>query len=654
MLLTKLILNNFRQYKGEQEIEFSKDPDQNVTVLLGINSSGKTTFVQAFRWVLYGDDTFASKKAGSSLINQDAMVEMRKDETQDVSVTLDFTHKGIDYEVVRTARFKSYLSGTAKMDGNSFVHVYYYDEDGQKKEAKQAEVTISEILPDKLSEFFFFDGEKIAQSTVKENVEESINAVMGLTPLKKMTVHLNENYRGSAVSLLRSDLQDDNSHKLEDYQKTISNLEKDITVLDEKKVDHIKNAKTCKAYLDQYADQIEEIGKRSGRQEELGNYLRMRIIFDQAIERSEKQLFVDNGQLCLEQYLAYLFTKVKPLLNKEDYSKTGIPEMTGNSIRFLLERGKCVCGSDLSLHPECKAELIEALSYLPPESIGTQVKNYLSSMSSLQSDYLRLSVENADHINTNVECITNRDDNETNIIRLSNENTDVNAKNIKNSYDNTEKQYYDENRQAVECERKSSELSTQKENLLKEMGAYSKQYDFNKEVNDEIDYVRALYKKADYEYKVRSEENLKEMRATLTEVFNSMYHGKRQISLDDHYRILLTVNTYNLDPSKGIETVENFAFIASLLKMAKEHMKNNDDGISSEPFPLVMDAVFSNTDDIHINNICTQLPTLSEQAVLAIMDKDWKYANEPLGSHVGCVYRIRKISESCSSIEKEA
>lgn len=40
------------RYKGENTIEFSCDPEKNVTVVLGENTAGKTTIAQAFRWAL--------------------------------------------------------------------------------------------------------------------------------------------------------------------------------------------------------------------------------------------------------------------------------------------------------------------------------------------------------------------------------------------------------------------------------------------------------------------------------------------------------------------------------------------------------------------------------------------------------------------------
>ena len=55
MLLKSLKMKDFRQFNGEQKIEFSADKDQNVTIIMGENGAGKTTFAQAFRWCFYGN-----------------------------------------------------------------------------------------------------------------------------------------------------------------------------------------------------------------------------------------------------------------------------------------------------------------------------------------------------------------------------------------------------------------------------------------------------------------------------------------------------------------------------------------------------------------------------------------------------------------------
>ena len=58
MIINSLDMFNFRQYIGKQHVDFSSDPDRNVTVLIGVNTSGKTTIIRAFEWCLYGKKCF--------------------------------------------------------------------------------------------------------------------------------------------------------------------------------------------------------------------------------------------------------------------------------------------------------------------------------------------------------------------------------------------------------------------------------------------------------------------------------------------------------------------------------------------------------------------------------------------------------------------
>ena len=68
-----------------------------------------------------------------------------------------------------------------------------------------------------------------------------------------------------------------------------------------------------------------------------------------------------------------------------------------------------------------------------------------------------------------------------------------------------------------------------------------------------------------------------------------MYHGSRTIEMTYDYKVRLTVGGEHLDNSKGLDTVQNFAFIASLLKVAKNRANLE---LSAEAYPLAMDAVF--------------------------------------------------------------
>lgn len=63
MLLESIKLENFRQFRNES-IDFAQGQDgKNVTIIIGENGTGKTTFAQAFSGVCMGKLSFLTKYA---------------------------------------------------------------------------------------------------------------------------------------------------------------------------------------------------------------------------------------------------------------------------------------------------------------------------------------------------------------------------------------------------------------------------------------------------------------------------------------------------------------------------------------------------------------------------------------------------------------
>ena len=57
MKIHKIKLKNFRQFYGEQAIEFSVKKDKNVTLIHAENGFGKTTILNAVLWTLFNQVT---------------------------------------------------------------------------------------------------------------------------------------------------------------------------------------------------------------------------------------------------------------------------------------------------------------------------------------------------------------------------------------------------------------------------------------------------------------------------------------------------------------------------------------------------------------------------------------------------------------------
>lgn len=71
MWLDEITLSDFRCFHGEHTIEFSMDPEENVTLIHAENGVGKTTLLNAMLWCFYGTTT-AKFERKQDLINYDA------------------------------------------------------------------------------------------------------------------------------------------------------------------------------------------------------------------------------------------------------------------------------------------------------------------------------------------------------------------------------------------------------------------------------------------------------------------------------------------------------------------------------------------------------------------------------------------------------
>ena len=644
--MKKLELENFRQYIGKQTLEMSVDPEKNVTLILGKNTSGKTTIIHAFRWVLYNNCNFTGKKdEPKAVLNSDVRKSMRPGDVEEAKVVLTFVHKGMTYEISRRYEYHCKVPGDGYLDTQYPASLYYYP-NGERELMRGGEANLESILPESLAEYFFFDGEKIADSRKTDNVKESINNIMGLVPLQHMIEHLSKG-RSCVYNDLRNSLKSDPG--VEALNRKINCINKDLATA-------IENKNQAHEFYTTQITKAENLRLEMEKIKDVANAASQLKDVDVKMNRAKNNISVVESDIIrsfadamYEAMTNYISRDILKSISENEYEDKGIPGIDATAVHYLLEHGRCICGADLTKSESCRKELKELLTYLPPESIGTQISHLRKNLENTEiasgkQEAYRLSVKNY------ATQLDNLADLEERYVDLSDKVKDHrNADTIMEDYESARK--LRDQFQANEVQYQGVIQNLQKEltGLQRDLSLAARANTYNQEIITKMAYVQALYDRASKTLDENSKGIFENIQKTLTSVFNSMYHGSRTIEITENYKVGLTVGGEHLDNSKGLDTVQNFAFIASLLKVARD--RSNLD-VNSEPYPLAMDAVFSNTDEGHIRNICKTLPQLAEQAILALMDKDWAVAASSLEDHVGKKYRINKISETHSEIRE--
>lgn len=106
MILKKLVVDNFRQFRGNHTVDFAVDVNKNLTLILGYNTFGKSTLLNAIHFALYGV-VQEDLDHPTALLNQDAETKGDKQ----FSVSLDFEFQGSNYHVQRDRIFTYHAGG---------------------------------------------------------------------------------------------------------------------------------------------------------------------------------------------------------------------------------------------------------------------------------------------------------------------------------------------------------------------------------------------------------------------------------------------------------------------------------------------------------------------------------------------------------------
>lgn len=630
MIINKLEMYNFRQYIGLQEVEFSTDSERNVTVLIGVNTSGKTTIIRAFEWCLYGKNGFED----TVLLNSEVRENMNVDDIQETWVAVTFIHDEKVYTIKRTHRYvcveRHVENGKIMVElgkkPQEDVILEYLQKDGQTKskiDRSNIEESMNRVLPKDLSDYFFFGGERISGIANRTDLSKAVRGLMRLDVLENAYTHLR-----TVVKEFEGDIDttgDANAQKakdgLETYTKRKTELEKELKNYDEQVVYWLEEEKRFDAQLAKSnIEQVKELAERRRRTQSVleGEIRKLDRIKQEMVQRFNNRAFAYFGLPSIKASLEFLEKQNM----KAGGVRESIPAMEQDAIDYLIKRGTCICGTPLKPDTSPFMRVMEERRVLPPEHVGDAVRQYKDK----SEGYLAGTEDYKDNIER--KFIEYRET-KRQIGQLQNELEelagkvidDTEARRIESNRKNAHEKYSEAKEDYDSCKEKLGEYKSNIENCRKAIDKFANSSKRNQRTARLIAYAQRVYEWLLDTYREKEDIVRVELQKRVNENFSKMYHGERAIEIDDKYRVKYSDIT--TEESDGLKAVKSFAFIASLVSMAKDKILDEDDMKLGQVYPVVMDAPFSNVDEIHIDNICKILPKTANQVIMAVMQKAW-------------------------------
>lgn len=655
MLLKSMSLTNFRQFNGTQSVNFSVDPEKNVTVIMGENGSGKTTLAQAFTWCLYGDTDFDDQVVLNKVVAQN----IGPNGEASVQVKIAMVHLGVDYIMTREQKYTTDSTGSLKRPNNTVFKIQYKNKDGQQDFVKESEVDLrmKEILPKELAKYFFFDGERIGNMSKEirkgksKEFADAVKSLLGLSAFTEALDHLGGKSSNTVIKSYEKEYSSKSDSKIAQLRDEIARYDSRLDQI-EKRFSEIDNEE------DIANEKAKEYEIKIAENRDSEKYAQERTKLKNKITSLEQsKVFSTAGVIDTfnRKGASWMATKMIHDALKEladaDKIDTGIPDIHARTIQFLINRKKCLCGAPIEFGGSAYTELNKVLDYIPPKSIGTligqfvrecelkskgaadafdDISNKFSVVSEFDADYAELSNQ--------IETIDKKLEGMLNVGELQKKYTFYNGE-VKKL--RLERNRLSEEKGAIEtkrerCETSINELVLQDEN--------------NKRIARFKAYATYMYKYLFSVYKEKESEVRKQLEETVNSIFKEIYNGGFSLKLDEKYNVQIQVDDFDgyvgdVETSTAQSISVIFAFIAGVIKMARENNSDENSMLMTEAYPLVMDAPLSAFDKTRIKTVCEALPKVAEQVIIFIKDTDGEIAEENMGSKVGMRYLFDKKNE---------
>lgn len=667
MLLESIEIKNFRQFI-DTTIDFSHDDGstgKNVTLIIGDNGSGKTTLAQTFLWCLYGETDFLDKV----VLNKKVAEKMRPEEEKSVKVELSLKHWNDNYKIVREQLYtKNY--NNKLISKNTRFDIARTDSTGNTEWEKKTTCmnVIEEILPQALSKYFFFDGERIEKMSKdisgpkkSDDFAGAVKSLLGLNGMASAIDHFNPRKKNSVIGSYNNSFDVNSNHQLGIYRKEQEEHKQKFEDIEKRLEELSEELEAAKKFKKDKENEIKRYEKAKVLQEKREEVNKTISITEDSISNTYKEItcnFNDNMRYFISMSL---IKRALEMLKDQDLTDKDIPAITGDTIRYLLKNGICLCGGKLEKGTDEYKNVEKWLDWLPPRSISTCINEFKSATKDvLKREYNLFSemTKSLEKIELYKEEISNKKE-ELETINQQLGSDDVAAKVRKLNKDiNLLSEQINKNTREIAAKNQDK---GKEEHILEKLNTSINELALSDKKNRQIEIYKMcaeeIYEGLVAEYENAEKKVRMELENNINRIFKDIYDGGLALTIDEKYHISIFEESYkdSIEASTGQNVAAIFAFITAIIKMARENRESNDESmnvLSSEPYPLVMDAPLSSFDKDRIKSGCEAIPKIADQVIIFIKNTDGDLAEQYMGEKIGIKYILNKKDELETSLEQ--
>lgn len=650
MKLLSLKLNNFRQFVGENTLDFG-GKDNKVTVIYGLNGYGKTGLFRAIIFCLFGKTylerdnlDLTEQNRGLVLVNHD-LVEKANGDYVNASVTLKFEHNQIIYELYRSILCAKHGTEFNQQQGEVKL---YLTIDGNTKppisDHDQIKQILDSIIDLKNKDFFLFDGEQMEELT-KQSSKSMENIKRGITELLRLdAIKLVKDELAKAQRDIEKEIKDNSlSVELEQVNIEIDEIQNAI----EKAQAQLNAANAELESLDREKSEIDAKIRSSAegaeKQKRKDEYLEELNSFDDELTEQRRNFRED-----LKTIAAYLGEAVVTDAYNDLKQRADRGELPANIkddfIKELISTGVCICGNNLNEHPEAVEKLKEYLNKNIGQYAEAGFKVFQMTKDLSQKISLSINKDVEDHTLT-----YNRVKEDKEILNKKIQGIDEELKGFVNLIDYTrraEEIANDIKRNITQKGASDSELmrlSSKRDELYGKRAKYTEQNKILSDLQKRFDLVRESSKELDKVYKAYSDELRKQLSACATEIMKKIADRETlqaisKIEISDKFVLdVLSPSHLNIlsQISSGQRQVVSIAYICSLMQVAV--------GLK---MPLLMDTPFGRLSGAPRDACLQKLPELLTQWILLTTDTEFTEAEAKALRQSNAWHKIYEIESS--------